>query len=231
MMSKFPLLSPEDCDEIVAALNKDDGVLWRPGESPSDIYSGKVKRNKEQWMGNEAAPATNEAGKYIVDALMQCDFFTRRTLPKHLGRPRFNLSEDGGEYGKHADSAFMGQNPEIRTDLSMTLWLTDPDTYEGGELVMEYASGATFRMKEPKGTVVFYPSGVMHHTLPVTSGQRICFIAWVESHIQDPQKRDLLVEITNVCEEMEQSEHNLGSIHTKMLNIKHNLFRQWMGKA
>jgi PKHD-type hydroxylase len=226
MMAKYPFLKAEDCDRIVETLR---GMKWEPGVSPSDSYADTVKCNLEIPMGsgNEAADAMMNG---IIAVFMGCKFLLNRTIPKHIGRPRFTMGRDGGEYRRHADSAFMGENPEIRTDLSVTLFLTDPDTYEGGELVLEYPSGGVVSLKEPKGTMVFYPSGVMHHVRPVTSGERICFIAWIESHIQDPQKRDILVDITNVCTEMEGVD-NLSSIHIKMTNIKHNLFRQWMKKA
>lgn len=227
MMAKFPLLSPEECDQIVEALNEGDGSKWVSGMSPSDAYKEKIKRNLEQPM--ELNDVSTNAGQYIIDKLMECEFFTRRTLPKHLGRPRFNLYQDGGEYRAHADSAFMGNNPEIRTDLSMTLWLTDD--YEGGELVLDYTSGAVMSLKESKGMMVFYPSGVMHHVNPVTSGQRICFIAWIESHIQDPQKRDILVDITNLADDVEKSDLRLTDFHMRLSSIKHNLFRQWMNKG
>ena len=226
MLAKFPLLNPDDCDEIVKRLND---LEWSAGVSPSDAYKEQVKRNLEIPMGKN--PEADEIFNEIIRILMACDFFTRRTLPKHIGRPRFNRSMDGGFYGRHADSAFMGNNPEIRTDISMTLFLEDPEDYEGGELVMEFPSGMVLEVKEPKGTIVFYPSGVMHHTRPVTSGMRTCFIAWVESHIQDPQKGDILTEITDLVVTMENSEHNLSDVHIKLTNIKHNLFRQWMGKA
>jgi PKHD-type hydroxylase len=225
MMAKYPLLSPEQCDTIIANLS---GVDWADGVSPSLAYQEKIKRNLEIAMGIDAF--ADEQMNKIIETIMQCQFFLTRTIPKHLGRPRFNLYREGGEYKKHADSAFMGQNPEIRTDLSITLFLSDPDTYEGGELVLEYPSGAIMSLKEPKGTMVFYPSGVMHHVNPVTSGERIAFIAWVESHIQDPQKRDILIEISSVCNDMEKVDY-LNDIHIKMTNIKHNLYRQWMKKA
>lgn len=225
MIAKYPLIAPDACDEIVAELRE---MSWLPGETPNDAYAQKVKKNLEIPMGtyNEA----DEHMKWFIQCLMNCQPFTRRTLPKHLARPRFNLCRDGGEYGFHADSAFMGSNPEIRTDVSMTLWLTEPDSYEGGELVLSYVSGHQMELKEPAGTVVFYPSGVNHRVKPVTSGERICFIAWVESHIQDPQKRDVLAEITGLCDDMAKVDE-LGDIHTRMLGIKHNLYRQWMGKA
>ena len=226
MLAKYNLLLPDDCDSIIAAL---EDVEWDSGVSPSADYQDKIKRNLEIPMGSGDGTADAQMN-YIIDVLMRCQFFLTRTIPKHLGRPRFNMYREGGEYKNHADSAFMGQDPEIRTDLSITVFLSDPDSYEGGELVLEFPSGGLMKMKEPKGTMVFYPSGVLHHVEPVTSGERIAFVAWVESHIQDPQKRDILVEITSLCDEM-ASVDNLSDIHIKMTNIKHNLYRQWMKKA
>jgi PKHD-type hydroxylase len=225
MMAKIPLLTEEECNHITDMLKL---MQWQPGVSPSEEFSKKVKGNFEIPMGIHAD--ADKLHTLIINKLMNSTFFVRRSLPKNIGRPRFNLYKDDGYYGKHADSAFMGQKPEIRTDLSMTLFLSDPDDYVGGGLRLEYTSGAVMELKEPKGTVVVYPSGVMHEVLPVTEGERIAFVAWVESHIQDPQKRDLLAEITMLCEDMAKQE-NLSKLHTRMLNIKHNMFRQWMKKA
>ena len=229
MMAKFPLLSEEECDQIVAELNGSDGSLWLPGHTPNPEYGPAVKLNLEQPMGE--TPAADNSGKFIVDKLLACKFFIERTLPKHLGRPRFNLYQEGGEYRRHADAAFMGNSPEIRTDISMTVFLSDPASYDGGELVLEYTSGAVMQLKEPKGMVVFYPSGVMHYVKPVHRGQRIAFVCWVESHIQDPQKRDILVEITELCNQLGSTEEQGSNILTRAVNVKHNLFRQWMKTA
>ena len=225
MMAKIPVLSEEECDNIVRMLKL---MQWQPGVSPSKEYSEKVKGNLELPMGIHKDADVHL--KFILNRLMKTKFFIRRSLPKNIGRPRFNLYKDGGYYAKHADSAFMGTNPEIRTDLSMTLFLSDPDDYVGGELRLEYTSGVVMELREPKGTVVVYPSGIMHEVLPVTEGERIAFVAWVESHISDPAKRDILAEITMLCEDMSERE-NLSDLHTRMLCIKHNMFRQWMKKA
>ena len=84
------------------------------------------------------------------------------------------------------------------------------------------------RLKEPKGTLLFYPSGVMHEVLPVTSGRRIAFVGWVESHIQNSQERALLTEITTLCDDMMDDESlALSEFHTRALKVKHNLYRMW----
>lgn len=227
MMSKYKLLTDEECDAMVADLTK---LQWTQGMAPGALYREKVKGNHEIafQMSKETAVADQHM-KEISRKVMESKFVRSRIFANSMVNPRFNLYQDGGFYGKHADSAFMGDSRrQVRTDISMTLFLTDPDEYEGGEICLEYASGETFQLKEPKGTMLFYPSGVMHEVKPVTKGKRIAFVAWIESHIQDPQMRAVLTEITHLCDGMmDTPDLALGDFHTKALNIKHNLFRMW----
>jgi PKHD-type hydroxylase len=226
MIAKFPLLSAGECDAIVADL---DRLKWGVGMAPEQQYRDKVKRNKEipLQMSPETAVA-DEHLRAITKKILASSFLQERILGKSLVNPRFNRYEVGDCYHKHADSAFMGGVPQqARTDVSATLFLTDPDTYDGGELIIEYPSGATASVKAPKGTLVCYPTGVMHEVTAVTRGRRIAYVAWIESHIQNPQMRDILIEISTLCEELGKTSLVLGDIHTRALNIKHNLFRLW----
>ena len=227
MISRLPLLSAQECDQIVSVL---DTLEWADGLAPGKLYREKVKGNKEIafQMSPQTAPA-DEAIKQINHAIMSSSFIRTRMFPKSMVNPRFNLYSEGGFYGAHADSAFLGDSHrQVRTDYSMTLFLSEPDSYEGGELRLSYPSGEEMRLKEPKGTLLFYPSGVMHEVLPVTSGRRIAFVGWVESHIQSPQERDLLTEITTLCDDMMDDESlALSEFHTRALNVKHNLYRMW----
>jgi PKHD-type hydroxylase len=215
-------MTGDGCKKIIAGL---DTLTWVPGISGSQSYSEKVKGNKEITYGHHSL-----AKGYLdqITGLMLANkSLLRRTFIKHIANPKFNLYQDGGFYGKHADSGFMGE-PAVRTDFSMTLFLSEPDEYEGGELELSYPSGSQLSLKEPAGTLVAYPSGVMHQVLPVTRGRRIAFVCWCESHIQNPQMRDILIEITALCDEMEKDkEIRNGQFHTAALNVKHNLFRIW----
>ena len=226
-MSKYKLLSDKECDSIVTDLDK---LTWAPGFAPGELYREKIKGNHE--IAFQMSADTVRADQYMKEIsrkVMECKFVRSRIFANNMVNPRFNLYQNGGFYGKHADSAFMGDSrKQVRTDISMTLFLTDPEEYEGGEICLEYASGETFQLKEPKGTMLFYPSGVLHQVKPVTKGRRIAFVAWIESHIQDAQMRDVLTEITQLCDDMMQTpELALGDLHTKALNVKHNLFRMW----
>jgi PKHD-type hydroxylase len=226
MFAKYSLLSASECDAIVADL---DRLAWGVGMAPEQQYRDKVKRNKEIPLGMSAESAVaDEHLRLITKKILASSFLQERILGKTLVNPRFNLYEVGDSYRKHADSAFMGGAPQqARTDFSATLFLTDPNTYDGGELILEYPSGATASVKAPKGTLVFYPTGVMHQVTEVSRGRRIAYVAWIESHIQNPQMRDILIEITTLCEELGRTPLVLSDMHTRALNIKHNLFRLW----
>ena len=227
MISRVPLLSAEQCDELVSQLSP---LPWASGLAPGKLYRQKVKGNEEIafQMGQQTAPA-DALMRQITRAIMESSFIRTRMFPKSLVNPRFNRYREGGFYGKHADSAFLGNGQQqVRSDYSLTLFLNDPDDYEGGELELAFASGEVMKLKEPKGTLLFYPSGVMHQVLPVERGERIAFVGWVESHIQNPQHRDVLSEITKLCDYMmDDPELALTEHHTRALNVKHNLFRLW----
>lgn len=226
MIPEYALLTAHECDAIVADLDK---LPWQAGLAPDQRYRDKVKCNQEIALNMSPDTAlADEHMRRITSKLLASDFLRERMLGKSLVNPRFNLYQNGGFYGRHADSAFMGgAQRQIRTDMSITLFLCDPESYEGGELVLDYASGAKLSIKAPKGTMVFYPSGVMHQVMPVTMGRRIAFIGWIESHIQNPQMREVLTEITTLCDDMGKTDLALSDFHVRAVNIKHNLFRMW----
>jgi PKHD-type hydroxylase len=226
MFAKYSLLSADECDAIVADLEQ---LPWAGGLTHGQQYRDKVKRNKEIPLGmSSETTVADEHLRSITKKILASAFLQERVLGKTLVNPRFNLYEVGDCYRNHADSAYMGSAlPQARTDISTTLFLTDPATYDGGELVLEYPSGATASFKAPKGTLVFYPTGVMHQVTEVSRGRRIAYVAWIESHIQNPQMRDILVEMTTLCEELGRTPLALSDTHTRALNVKHNLFRLW----
>jgi len=214
---KCPLISADECSVI---LNQIDQLPWDAGKSPDSEYDN-LKHNYEFIIG------TTGFDFDVMDRIMGCEFLTTRSMPKKMGHARFTLYEDGGEYKKQFEPAFYGGDTKIRTDLAICVFLSDPDTYEGGELVLDYPSGALISLKEPQGTLVYYPAGVMHQIKPVTSGKRFSFDAFIESHIQDPQQRDILAEMESACAEMESLEP-FSDLNLRMANIKHNLYRLWM---
>lgn len=215
MIGKIRLYDTDQCDKIVSYLKTVS--KWREGVSPGKKYSARVKRNLELF--------GDELSAKIANVVIANPEFSSRTIPKHVALHRFNWCKEGGYYGLHADSAFMGKEPEIRTDISMTLFLTDD--YEGGELTLYYPSGEVRAIREPKGTLVFYPSLVMHEVKPVTEGDRVCWVAWTQSHIKDTAERNILVDITRLCRDMEHTA-DLSEEYRRLVGIKHNLFRKYM---
>ena len=137
--------------------------------------------------------------------------------------PQFNRYEEGGAYHRHSDSAFIGR-PEIRTDFSVTVFLSDPDEYDGGELTVEYPSGEVRRVKEQKGTMVCYPSGVLHYVTP--RGARVAAITWVQSCIRSPRQRDVLTNLVALYTKVKEKE-GLSDTYTELLSIHQNLLRMW----
>lgn len=215
MIGKAQLLSPEECDAIVAELGEDQ---WSKGMSGGDAYSATIKLNEE--IKAEAVDRLTDLSKRIL----ACKPFMRQVFPKHIGAPRFNRYTKGGQYKWHTDSAFMS-NPEIRCDVSMTLFLTDD--YDGGELRMRPYTGDEFSVKETKGTIVYYPTNMTHCVAPVTRGERIAFVAWAQSHVQDQGRREVLSQISRLTD-MLQEKDNLSDEHLLAVNIKHQMWRRWM---
>jgi len=215
MIGKIKLYNEQQCDTMVSYLKTVN--TWREGISQGKKYGERIKRNHELYATKLSA--------IIANVVIANPNFSSRTIPNHVALHRFNWCKEGGYYGFHADSAFMGKDPEIRTDYSMSLFLTDD--YEGGNLTLYYPSGDVRVAKEPKGTLVFYPSTVMHEVTPVTKGDRICWIAWAQSHIRDPIERNILVDITRLCKDMEATA-DLSKEYRRLVGIKHNLFRKYM---
>lgn len=215
MIGKIRLYDAAQCDKMVEYLRT--ATEWKKGLSLGTKYAERVKQNLELH--------SDDLATTIANNVISNPEYSRRTIPKHVGMHRFNWCKEGGYYGLHADSAFMGKDPEIRTDISMTLFLTDD--YEGGELHMYFPSGEERVIKEPKGTLVFYTTGNMHEVKPVTKGDRICWVAWTQSHIKDLTERCILVDITRLCKDWESRE-DLSEEYRRLIGIKHNLFRKYM---
>ena len=116
--------------------------------------------------------------------------------------------------------------PEIRSDMSVTIFLSDPGEYDGGELTLEYPSGEVRRVKEAKGTLVCYPSGVLHYVTPVTRGTRHAAVTWLHSFIRTPQQRDLLASVVTLSERMREQE-GLSENYMELVSIQNNLLRMW----
>jgi PKHD-type hydroxylase len=221
MLILIPELLPSAfADQMVSELG---ALAWHAGDSSDTAYASQVKQNLE--LKEQDSPVAQKYAQLLLQAILTNPELRSKAFP-HKGKlPQFNKYTEGGAYHKHSDSAFMG-SPEIRTDLSVTIFLSDPADYDGGELTLEYSSGEVRKVKERKGTLVCYPSGVLHYITPVTRGARYAAITWLQSFIRSPQQRDLLTSLVALSDRVKKQE-GLSDNYTDLISIQNNLLRMW----
>ena len=192
MMLHVPtVLSAEQVRDIRAAL---DGTDWVDGRETVGEQGAQVKRNRQL---PEHSAVGRELGKTILQALARHPLFFSAALPLRFVPPLFNRYEGGEHYGLHVDGSVRsvpGTGEQLRTDLSCTLFLCDPDDYEGGELEVVDTYGA-HEVKLPGGDLILYPSSSLHRVHPVTHGVRTCAFFWVQSMVRDDGQRAMLFEL------------------------------------
>lgn len=201
------------------------GVDWSDGRGSAGYLSSAVKNN-QQLPDNH--PVARELGELLVRALDGNERFTAAALPMKLVPPLFNCYENAGHYGSHVDGAIRpvtGTPHRVRTDLSATLFLSDPDSYEGGELVIEEAFGPT-EVKLAAGDMVLYPGNSVHHVKPVTKGKRLAAFFWIQSMVRSDQRRSILWSLDNAIQKI-AGEHPDQAALTDLAGVYHNLLREW----
>lgn len=206
------VIPSEYVDEILTTLTQRRD--WSDGHAHTEEYRTQVKQNKEL---RAQQGLTNELNK-LQQMIWSNHQFKLYAHPKVGAALRFNKYELGGFYGPHADAPLMG-NPPIRSDLSLTLFLSDPSDYEGGELVIEGV-----KYKGPKGSILVYPSYYVHEVLPVTKGTRIAAVAWIQSFIRDESMRKLISRFYELGTAIQERE-GLSDLYTECASIYSNLMR------
>lgn len=215
-----PLLVEPQLSAIKDALQS-EGALWEPGS----LTAGSVARQtKTNWQLQRDSPLFNDLQQQLVEAMLDHPLLLAAALPLRIHSVLFSRSEAGEGYGRHVDNAFMAGG---RTDLSFTLFLSDPADYEGGELTIEYPDRAE-AFKLPAGHAIVYPSTALHQVEPVLSGRRLVAVGWIQSVIRDAQQRELLFELEAACKSMAG---RLGRCEELDLLYKchANLLRLWGG--
>ncbi|THF67400.1 Fe2+-dependent dioxygenase [Pseudothauera nasutitermitis] len=192
MMLHIPgLLTPEElaeCRALLAAAQWEDGLTTAGGQA------ALVKRNRQL---AENTPTIARLREIVTEALLRNPLFFSAALPKCILPPFFNRYEDGGHYGNHIDNAIRyahGSRMPVRTDVSTTVLFSDPDEYEGGDLVIEDTYG-THEAKLPAGDAIVYASTSLHRVEPVTKGARLASFLWTQSMVRDDWKRHMLFEL------------------------------------
>ena len=164
----------------------------------------------------------------ILDALDRNQLFISAALPLKVVPPLFNRYSGGQSYGGHIDGAVrpvFGTPHRVRTDLSATLFLSAPEDYDGGELVIEDRLGPR-RIKLPAGDMVLYPGTSVHHVEPVTRGVRLAAFFWVQSMVRDEAKRDILFELDTALQQLGRDVPDHPSL-VQIAGAYHNLLRLW----
>ena len=215
-LTLYRIFSEED------ALKLRDAALameWRPAHARTEYGSEHIKRNLELVIKPEIAPLVGTLQKAIFyNQAFQEEHFPYKILPPIVNR--YNV--DSPEFKRHGDSALLAG--EIRTDISCTLFLTPPDQYEGGVLTTE----GGLRVKGEAGTAVVYDGGQPHWVTPVTSGERICAVTWIQSYIRDPQKRRMLAEMRRIIDNLGKHREDWEDEYTSLGIVQSNLIRMWM---
>lgn len=223
MMLHVPdVLNPEQVREIRAVL---DAADWVDGRETVGDQGAQVKRNRQL---PEQSPVGRELGKAILGALARSHLFFSAALPLRFVPPLFNRYEGGEHYGLHVDGSVRsvpGTGEQLRTDLSCTLFLCDPEDYEGGELEVVDTYG-THEVKLPAGDLILYPSSSLHRVHPVTQGARVCSFFWLQSMVRDERQRAMLFDLDQAIQKLRG---RLGECEetVALTGQYHNLLRMW----
>ncbi|KFE71268.1 Fe2+-dependent dioxygenase [Hyalangium minutum] len=198
---------------------------WEDGRSTAGHQSAQVKKNLQL---PENSPAARMLGDLVLGALERSPLFISAVLPQRVFPPLFNRYEPGMNFGSHVDNAIRpitGTPLRLRTDVSATLFLSDPESYDGGELVVEDTYGS-HSVKLPAGDLIIYPASSLHHVTPVTRGVRLASFFWVQSMIRDVSKRALLFDLDTSIMQLTREVPKSPSL-VMLTGIYHNLLRQW----
>ena len=216
------VLTPAQVAEARRLLKAAD---WVDGRTTAGHQGARVKENVQL---PPAAPAARQVGETIVRALGQNPLFVSAALPRHILPPMFNRYSGGQHFGAHVDGAIRqvpGTPHRLRTDLSATLFLTGPEEYDGGELLIHDASGGK-GVKLPAGHLILYPSTSVHQVTPVTRGARLCAFFWIQSIVRDAGRRALLHDLDVAIQRL-NADHPEAASAVAFTGVYHNLLRQW----
>ncbi|MGC3982505.1 MAG: Fe2+-dependent dioxygenase [Steroidobacteraceae bacterium] len=202
-----------------------DAAPWVDGNITSGEQAAKAKRNRQLPID---APITRELGNRVLSALARSPLFISAAIPKRIVPPLFNRYEGGEHFEFHVDNAIRaipGTADCLRTDVSCTLFFSDPDEYDGGELIVKDTYG-THGAKLPAGDMILYPATSLHRVTPVTRGARVASFFWVQSMISSDWQRTMLFDLDQTIQKLRAQ---LGDMeHTIALTSHyHNLLRQW----
>lgn len=201
-------------------------AVWDDGRATAGTQSARVKNNRQLPEDGEAARAARDL---VARALHANALFFTAALPRRIYPPLFNRYDgDANAFGNHIDNAIRthrASGAQVRTDISCTLFISEPDEYDGGALVIEDTFG-TQAVKLPAGDLILYPASSVHRVEPVTRGARIASFFWIESMVRDDAQRRLLYELDHAIVALREREGDSAEV-VRLTGCYHNLLRMW----
>ncbi|HTJ28909.1 MAG TPA: Fe2+-dependent dioxygenase [Acidobacteriaceae bacterium] len=212
-------------EEVIQFRQELDSTDWADGKVTAGYQSARVKDNRQLL---ETNPVAIMLGRRIIQALERNPLFISAALPAKIFPPLFNRYDGGHSFGNHVDNSIRrisATGEQIRTDLSVTLFLSSPEEYDGGELIIDDIYGA-HSVKLPAGHMVLYPSTSLHRVLPVTRGSRVSSFFWLQSMIRHDAHRSLLLNLDIAIQKVGRDMPEHASL-VDFTSIYHNLLREW----
>jgi PKHD-type hydroxylase len=221
MMIHIPkVLTPEQVARCREVMEKAE---WADGNATAGHQAAKAKNNLQL---PEGSPLSRELGDMVLEALSRSPLFMSAVLPKQVFPPLFNRYDAGMTFGNHVDNAVrIGSGVRIRTDVSATLFISAPEDYDGGELIVEDTYGA-HAVKLPAGDMIVYPATSLHRVTPITRGSRIASFFWTQSMVRDQGQRALLFDLDMSIMRLTADHPDHKSV-VSLTAVYHNLLRQW----
>ena len=223
MLLQIPdVLTAEQASQCRQQIEKAE---WIDGKVTAGHQSARAKKNLQL---PENHPLAREMGEMILASLERHPLFISAALPLKVFPPLFNRYEGGHSFGNHVDNAIRqiaGTPHRIRTDLSATLFLTAPEDYDGGELVIEDTYGV-HSVKLPAGDLILYPATSLHNVRPVTRGARISSFFWIQSMVRDDGERTILFDLDTAIQRIGNDAPEHQSV-VELTGVYHNLLRRW----
>lgn len=215
----FQLAGVLDTENLRALRALLASAQYADGATTAGWHARPVKHNEQA--------AHDAAAQRVMQALSRHAQFNAVALPLRLRAPMFSRYRAGMSYGLHVDDALMGGAHPLRTDIAITLFLSDPADYDGGELVIESAAGEP-RIKLPAGDAILYPANTLHRVAEVTRGERHAAVLWVQSHVRDPARREILYDLDQVRRSLwEQAGQKRTPDFERLAKTYSNLLRLW----
>lgn len=213
------VLNAEDLSKIEHLSDRGE---FADGKLTAGWHARNVKNNLQM----RGSDVSQDMSAIVMAALNRNELFQMAARPKTIRSPLFSRYEAGMSYGTHTDNAVMkSQSQPMRTDLSMTLFLSPPDAYEGGELVIESSQGEQ-AIKLDAGAMVLYPSSTLHRVDPVSSGRRFVAVSWVQSMVRSPEQREMLFDLDTARRKLFQ-QYGKTDAFDLLTKTQSNLMRMW----